>query len=263
MTKDLRTLRLIAITPAIALLTFANAAIASDLPEAKTQLTGTLTSPQKITRLAAIDRQSSDPLKTSLQNPTDPFLYEATLQPTSDPATTKFTLPNLLPGHTYDLIAWTIDTHGQSTRWEGITMDYHRPITPADPMTPEDRTWLENFVKDMPAFYDKSRVLHLAADHKHATLLVELARTRDFHSDKGGEIIYRTELWYFENLFGGWAKDKNTERVITRIRGNPSTLNLHLQYLPTLGAQSPSSTPISITLPEPPTTQNGLTGSPP
>jgi len=223
------------------------------------QLTGTLHSPQHLTRLVAIDRQSADPLKTSIENPKDPFLYESSL----DAATGKFTIPNLLPGHTYDLIAWTADTHGQTTRWEGINMDYHRPINPSTPVTDADRTWLENFVKDMPSFYDKSRVLHMAADHQHATLLVELARTRDFHSDKGGEIIYRVELWYFENLFGGWAKDKNTEKVLVRWRGNGAKMLTHWQFLPQLGALAPSNTPLNLTLPDAPDPKNGLAGSPP
>ncbi|HUO09229.1 MAG TPA: hypothetical protein VM008_13060 [Phycisphaerae bacterium] len=221
------------------------------------QLTGTLHSPQHLTRLVAVDRQSADPLKTSAENPKDPFLYEANL----DPATGKFSIPNLLPSHSYDLIAWTTDTHGQTTRWEGVNMDYHRPINPASPLTDADRSWLENFVKDMPSFYDKSRVLHMAADHQHATLLVELTRTRDFHSEKGGkggEIIYRAELWYFENLFGGWNKDKNTEKVLVRWRGNGTDLPKNWQFLPQLGALSPSDTPLKISLPDSPDPQNGL-----
>ena len=51
-------------------------------------------------------------------------------------------------------------------------------------------------------FTNKNRVLWMAADHKHATLLVELIRDSDFHSDAGGEMVYRVELWYFENYFG-------------------------------------------------------------
>jgi hypothetical protein len=225
------------------------------------QITGTIHSATPITRLAAIDRQGADVLKTSLLTPKDPFLYEGTL----DSATRHFHIDNLLPGRTYDLLVWTQDASGKVTRWEGAAMDYHRPILPADPVTADDRKWLEDFVTQMPAFYDKSRVLHMAADHKHATLLVELARTRDFHSDPGGEIIYRVELWYFENLFGGWAKDKNTEKVLARWRGPGKTLTQqNWQFLPALGGLAIDADghapPTDIHLPDAPTPANGLAG---
>ena len=142
-------------------------------------------------------------------------------------------------------------------------MDYHRAILPDQPMAAEDRKWLEDFVKEMPAFYDKARVLHMAGDHKHATLLVELARTRDFHSQKNGEIIYRVELWYFENLFGGWAKDKNTEKVLARVRTPGDKLEKYWQFLPQLGGISPGAAAVTITLPEKPVEQNGLAGKAP
>jgi hypothetical protein len=112
----------------------------------------------------------------------------------------------------------------------------------------------------MPAFYDKARVLHMAADHKHATLLVELMRTRDFHSGKGGEIIYRVELWYFENLFGGWAKDKNTEKVLVRWRGQGTELPKRWQFLPELGGVVAGGKAIEVVLPEKVSEGNGLAG---
>ena len=195
------------------------------------QIAGTVTSKAKVVRVAAIDRVGADVLKTSLAEAKDPFVYEGTY----DAATQRFQVDHLLPGRTYDLVFWTKAENGEETRWAGVTMDYHRPILAAEGVTAEDRKWLEDFVTQMPAFYDKSRVLHMAADHKHATLLVELARTRDFHSDKGGEIIYRVELWYFENLFGGWAKDKNTESVMVRWRGEGKESPKRWQFLPELG----------------------------
>ena len=200
------------------------------------KIEGTLESSQKILRIAAVDRTFADVLKTSQKNPKDPFLYQGTLADNG-----KFTIDKLIPGHTYDLIVWTQNSNGDTTRWEGIDMAYHRDINPSTPLTDADRTWLENFVKDMPSFYDKSRVLHMAADHKHATLLVELARTRDFHSDKGGEVIYRVELWYFENLFGGWAKDKNTEKVMVRWRGDGKQIEKNWQFIPDLGGIAPGA----------------------
>jgi hypothetical protein len=222
-------------------------------------ITGTIKSANSIVRLIAVDRENADALKTSSENPHDPFIYEGVV----DAATGAFHIDRLLPNKAYDLIVWTADAAGVRTRWEGACMDYHRPIIPSTACTPDDRTWLENFVKEMPAFYDKARVLRIAADHKHATLLVELARTRAFHSDKGGELIYRVELWYFENLFGGWAKDKNTERVLVRWRGDGNAIDRNWQFLPELGGLTPGQAPITLTLPDHPLPTRGLAGSPP
>jgi len=233
-----------------------------------TSITGTLVTKDTVTRIVAIDRAFANVLKTSEKNPKDTFLYEGVF----DAKTQTFAIKNLLPTRSYDLVIWTENAAHEKVRWEGASMDYHRVILPAtNPdntpagATEEDRAWLENFVKEMPAFYDKARVLHMAADHKHATLLVELARTREFHSDKGGEIIYRVELWYFENLFGGWAKDKNTEKVLARVRTAAEGLEKNWQFLPALGGVAPNvaDKPVVITLPEKPTERNGLAGKVP
>jgi hypothetical protein len=225
------------------------------------QIAGTVVSKAQVMRVAAIDRQGADVLKTSLPEAKDPFVYEGVVEGE------RFHVDHLLPGRTYDLVFWTKDAGGEETRWEGVTMDYHRPIVPAEAVTAEDRKWLEDFVTEMPAFYDKSRVLHMAADHKHATLLVELARTRDFHSDKGGEIIYRVELWYFENLFGGWAKDKNTERVLVRWRGEGKELMKNWQFLPALGGivvdGAGRSAAVEVRIPEKAVVGSGLAGGMP
>ena len=154
---------------------------------------GTLKTADTVTRIVAVDRPFADVLQTSLAVPKDPFLYEGTY----DPKTQAFTIPNLLPGRTYDLIIWTENAAHDKIRWEGASMDYHRPILPApaeQPFSPEDQKWLEDFVKEMPAFYDKSRILHLAADHKHAVVLVELGAGR-------GIFIHRR----MGRSFTGWS----------------------------------------------------------
>lgn len=234
-------------------------------PAAAAALLGTLKTAETVTRIAAVDRDFADVLKTSLPDPKDPFLYDGTF----DAKAGTFRVPNLLPGRIYDLIVWTQNAAGEKTRWEGACMNYHRPILPAgagEPFTADDQKWIEDFVKEMPAFYDKSRILHLAADHKHAVALVELARTRDFHSQQNGEIIYRVELWYFENLFGGWAKDKNTEKVLARVRAPADKMEKNWQFLPELGGLTPDPSgkaAATITLPEKPTGKNGLAGKMP
>jgi len=228
---------------------------ASPEPDAQT-LTGTIKSAAPITRIVAVDRDWADVEKVS-KGISDDFVYEGVI----DPQSAAFSIPHLLPGRTYDLILW----NGQG-RWEGVTMNYHRPITPDKPLASDDRDWLDKFVADTPSFYDKHRILSIAADHKHATVLVELQRTTEFHSAAHGELIYRTELWYFENYFGGWAKDNNTEKVLTRFRGNSAAFPAAWQYLPQLGGIEIPATgdpaPLVITLPDAPEKKHGLANSP-
>jgi hypothetical protein len=237
---------------------------------ASASLAGTLLSKNHITRLAAVDRAWADVLKTSALDPKDQFLYAGTINDQG-----QFHFDNLLAGRSYDLIVWTTTpgttagarggNGGGVTRWEGVNMDYHRPIIPSTAATAEDRKAVEALVTDVPQFYDKVRPLKIAADHQHATVLVELIRTRDFHSEvggAGGEVIYRVELWYFENLFGGWAKDANTEKVVARVRGKPSDLQQSWQFLPQLGNLPALPPPVSttpITLPDQPDPKLGIT----
>ena len=221
------------------------------------RIVGTIKTEEKIVRVVAVDREWADVLKTSVREVKaggQNFVYEGKVD-----AKGAFSVEGVLPGRAYDLIVWTEGTGG-GTRWEGVCMDYHRDIVRDKEVTEEDKKWLENFVKEMPGFMDKARVLHMAADHKHATLLVELARTREFYSDKGGEVIYRVELWYFENLFGGWAKDKNTEKVLARVRGKADAFEKNWQFLPALGGVVADGKQIEITLPTKADAKNGLAG---
>ncbi len=75
------------------------------------------------------------------------------------------------------------------------------------------------------------------------------------------------ELWYFENLFGGWAKDKNTEKVLVRWRGEGKALNKNWQFLPALGGISMDSggksEAVKIVLPAGPSKDDGLAGAAP
>jgi len=217
------------------------------------KITGTIKTNGKVLRVAAVDREWADVLKTSRKDVKaggESFVYEGKV----DGAT--FHVEGILPGRSYDLIVWTEDA-GKRTRWEGVCMDYHREILPDEAVREEDKKWLENYVKEMPEFWDKKRVLHMAADHKHATLLVELMRTREFHSDKGGEVIYRIELRYFENLFGGWAPDNNTEKVLARVRGKADVFEKNWQFLPELGGVV-AGQKMDVTLPAKADARNGL-----
>jgi hypothetical protein len=64
---------------------------------------------------------------------------------------------------------------------------------------------------------------------------VQLRRTTAFYDQKAGQTIYRVELWYFQNYSGGWSKIPNTEKVVTRWRGQVNHLPPVWQYVPMLG----------------------------
>ncbi len=83
-------------------------------------------------------------------------------------------------------------------------------------LTDDDRAAIKAIV-DIPSFYNKSDILAVSGDHTRATVLVQLVRDKDFYNGKG-EVIWRVELWYFEEEFGGWEKVGQQNRVLRRER---------------------------------------------
>ena len=65
-------------------------------------------------------------------------------------------------------------------------------------------------------------------------MLLELMRTRRFHASAGA-VVWRVELWYFQNQFGGWEKLPNQERVLRRERITPGQWRrISVEYTPRL-----------------------------
>jgi hypothetical protein len=127
------------------------------------------------------------------------------------------TFHDLLPATPYDLLLTLKDgaiLHGVNMSW------YTRePADPdAGPLTDDDRTQINAIASDVKSFYNISRIMTLTGDHERAVALVERIRSNDFHSDKGGEVIWRVELWYFSNEFGGWSELTQSNKVLRRER---------------------------------------------
>jgi hypothetical protein len=103
---------------------------------------------------------------------------------------------------------------------EGVDMNWYTP-EPAKknvgPITDDDRKEIQA-IMDVPSFYNRSDILLIKGDHDRAVILGRLIRDKEFHSDKGGEIIWRIELWYFKNEYGGWAKLNQVNRILHRER---------------------------------------------
>jgi len=109
--------------------------------------------------------------------------------------------------------------------------------------------WVDNW-KD---FMEIKRVLYVNGMGKRATVLVELMRTREFHA-AGGALVWRVELWYMQNEFGGWDRLANSERILHRERISPDQWRkIDLQYFPGLSAHvgpDGTSKPLHFKLPE-------------
>jgi len=87
-----------------------------------------------------------------------------------------------------------------------------------EPMTDDDRAEVTGLVKPDKDFFNKIEILQLAGDHNRATALVRMIRDRGFHSDKGGEVISRFEIWYFRFEYGGWEKVQQGQKILRRDR---------------------------------------------
>jgi hypothetical protein len=143
-----------------------------------------------------------------------------------------------LPGdRTYDLQVLT----GQGRRVEGIDLEFtdarllrmarrgrrlrNLPARPGRPFTAADAREVARFVRKQDDFMDWGRTLYVHGHGRYATALVELMRTRGFYAG-GGQVIWRIELWYFENQGAGWMRLANQENVLRRERLSPKQWRL-------------------------------------
>jgi hypothetical protein len=129
----------------------------------------------------------------------------------------QVTFANVLPETAYDV---KIETSAGPIL-QGVNLNwYNEDAARADAgeLNDDDRQEIGKIVRDIPSFYNQSDILQLRGDHDRAVALVQLVRSKDFHSDTGGEVIWRIELWYFRNEAGGWAKISQQNKVLRRER---------------------------------------------
>lgn len=142
-----------------------------------------------------------------------------TKQPSSgliDPESHTVTFEKLLPEVSYDLALTLKD----NTALQGVSLDWYgleAPKPDVAPLSDDDRKAISDLIRDPKAFENKQNILFIDGNNTRATVLVELIRDKDFHAS-GGNIIWRIELWYFENQFGGWAKVVQQNKVLRRER---------------------------------------------
>jgi len=196
-------------------------------------VSGVITPPANVTGLKAVSRVTSKAYR--------PHSF--------DPKTGKF-LFKALPGDArYDICFRAAD----GRQIEGIDLDFvgsrllrlaagrrkqlGLPPERAHTFGPQDVKKLVEFIAAMKDFMEIRRVLYVKGRGVRATMLVELMRTRDFYSRKGSEVIWRVELWYFKNHFGGWDRLPNQERILHRLRvPREKWEKVNLEYFPQLSA---------------------------
>ncbi len=123
----------------------------------------------------------------------------------------------LLPITPYD-ISITLE---DGTILQGVDMGWYNQeaVNPkTDPMVDADKTEIYGLVTPDKDFFNKIDIIQLAGDHNRATALVKQIRDKGFHSDKGGEVISRFELWYFRFEYGGWEKVQQGQKLLRRDR---------------------------------------------
>jgi hypothetical protein len=145
---------------------------------------------------------------------------------------------NLKPATPYDLRLTLSD--GRVLRGVNMAWYTREPANPdAGPLNDDDRKQIGALVSDVKSFYDISRILAINGDHDRATVLVERIRNARFDGGASGEVIWRIELWYFNNDFGGWSEPPQTNKVLQRKRF-PAQTDYHamvdkLNWVPLLG----------------------------
>jgi len=154
---------------------------------------------------------------------------------TVDGRTVRFT--NLLLNVPYDV---RIDL-ADGTVMQGVNLDWYDAEPARKNAAPFDNDDLDQVkqILAVPAFANQQDILMMNATHDRAAFLIRFLRTSAFHSDAGGEVIWRVEIWYFKNEHGGWAALSDVNKVLRRER-YPSekeylAATSKIQWLQTLG----------------------------
>jgi hypothetical protein len=141
---------------------------------------------------------------------------------------------------------------------QGVDMGWYSrvPDKPnAEELNDDDRQQMKAVFTAGAQFFNVQEATLIRGNHNRAVILVREERTSTFHSDKGDEIIWSPELWYFQNNHGGWEKVLQTDRILRRERF-PSRAAYHavvdkLKWVPELGGlkSTPRTPDVKVTLP--------------
>ncbi len=141
---------------------------------------------------------------------------------------------------------------------QGVDMGWYSRVpdkADAGEITDDDRDQMKAVFTAGAQFFNVQEATLIKGNHNRAVMLVRCERNSAFHSDKGDEVIWRPELWYFENHHGGWEKVLQTDRVLRRERF-ATQKDYHavvdkLKWVPELGGlkSTPKTPDVAVTLP--------------
>ena len=181
-------------------------------PPGSAKISGKITPPDKVVSVLAVSRRKPKMAgggkvyhkKTAF--PAFPAKF--------DPNTGEFTISGLKDGR-YDLVVMV-----PGGRIEGYHFYLARDFRRHTPLTDNNRKQLtkafDSLVK-VDTFCNKLRSLGYDGNGEFVNALVEKARTREFHSDKG-EAIWRIESWVMVNYTGSWKHHQMGNVVYYRER---------------------------------------------
>lgn len=126
--------------------------------------------------------------------------------------------------------------------------------------TSDDAAALAKFVADLQDFMEIRRPLYIQGHGRRATMLVELLRTREFYSS-GDALLWRVELWYFQENYGAWERVPNQEVVLERKRITPKEwkgidLEFYPQFSVHVGRMGVAK-PMELVIPQAPEASTG------
>jgi hypothetical protein len=156
-------------------------------------------------------------------------------------------------GSAYEVQATLAD----GTVLQGVDMGWYSRVADkpgAGELSEDDRQQMMAVFSAGAQFFNVQEATLIRGNHNRAVMLVRLERS-GFHSDKGDEIIWRPELWYFENHHGGWEKVLQTDRVLRRERfATQAAYHAvvdQLRWVPELGGlkSTPKTPDVVVTLP--------------
>ena len=149
------------------------------------------------------------------------------------------TVADAKPGAAYEVRVTLAD----GTVLQGVDLGWYSRVADkpdAGPLTDDDRQQMTDVRTKVLAFENRLDEVIVRGNHNRAVMLVDKRRDKAFHSDQGdAEVIWRPELWYFQDSHGGWEKVMQTDRVLRRERfANAAAYHAvvdHLRWVPELG----------------------------
>ncbi|MCH7870272.1 MAG: hypothetical protein IID33_01095 [Planctomycetes bacterium] len=216
-------------------------AIALVAPAGDGHIRGRLLDAKNVTEVLAVDRER-----------------DAVITAGYDSDTGEFRFSHLERGRRYDLIIRTA-----KSRIEGVDMRLadagHERNDDTRPFEAEDEDEIRSLIIKPKRFMNEVEPLYVRGRDRQAVALVSLARTREFHSSKRGEVVWRVELWRFRWQFGGWERVPNVENVLYRERIKGKTWeSMRVAFDPALGGLRPGSSekPLKLEYRVPPPSQS-------